>query len=167
MAIHDPRKFRRSLQRALASTATTTTTKRSKSAAVMLSQSDVYTLALEIEREEEDAPRRLALRNAGDVVRQVLDLVADNGSEMGVRKGDLYLALRNKRGVQALLGGKSESVALPRSVEKLLLVEEHVLEDFKTTRKGWVTAKELLLFCGVVKSDSGSSKGRLRECGCR
>ena len=117
----------------------------------MLSQLDVYALALEIEREEKDAPRRLALRNAGDVLRQVLDLVADNGSEMGVRKGDLILALRNKRVIQSLLSGNIErGVVLPRSVSELLDVEEHVLEDFNTTRKGWVTAKELLLFCGVV-----------------
>ena len=161
MAIQDPRKFRRLLQRALATTVTTATaatattttmaTKRSKNTAMMLSQLDVYALALEIEREEKDAPRRLALRNAGDVLRQVLDLVADNGSTMGVRKGDLILALRNKRVIQSLLSGNIETgVALPRSVSELLDMEEHVLEDFNTTRKGWVTAKELLLFCGVV-----------------
>ena len=61
------------------------------------------------------------------------------------------LALHNKRIIQSLLSGNIErGVVLPRSVSELLDVEEHVLEDFNTTRKGWVTAKELLLFCGVV-----------------
>ena len=165
LATTDPRKFRRLLQRAL--TATTeeerveastsggssgSSPKKSKSKPrdAMLSQADVLAIALKIEHEETDAPRRARLRNAGEAIRSALDLVADGGSIMGVRKDDLLLALRNKRNVIGYLTGGGDALSLPKSVMDLIHVTNHAMYDFETKRDGWVTAKELLQFCGVV-----------------
>ena len=132
---------------------------KSKTRDAMLSQNDVFEIALKIEREEQDAPRRAMLRNAGEALRNALDLVADGGSMMGVRKLDLLLALKKKRKVIGCLTGTGgvggETMVLPPKVIDLVNVQDHALNDFKTKKEGWVTAKELLVFCGVVGGGGG------------
>ena len=168
LATTDPRKFRRLLQRALTASDISATlaeenspSKKSKSKTrdAMLSQNDVFEIALKIEREEQDAPRRAMLRNAGEALRNALDLVADGGSMMGVRKLDLLLASKKKRKVIGYLtgtgGGGGETMVLPPKVIDLVNVQDHALNDFKTKKEGWVTAKELLVFCGVVGGGGG------------
>jgi ankyrin repeat protein len=168
MATTDPRKFRRLLQRAHNNTVPVEqetslssspggsspkrrTTSKSKARDALLTQADMLAIALEIEKEENDAPRRAMLRAAGDAVRNALDLVADNGSLMGVRKDDFLLALAHKRNVKQYLTGEKQGVVLPDALVQLLHVKKHELDDFQTERAEFVTAKELLIFTKVVR----------------
>ena len=146
LALTEPRKFRRLLQRALdirprALTTTTTTmlsddespsspssssssssspspgmTIKRKKSAMLISQQELLAIATCIEREEIDAPKRAMKRYIGDVFRQVFDLVADDAGTLGVSTHDLALALRHKREVIELLEGKRRAISSDASL---------------------------------------------------
>ena len=156
LATTDPRRFRRLLSRAMTNEIDvkgelqTSKPRKSKSRDALMSQADMLAIALEIEKEESEAPQRAMLRDAGSAIRSALDLIADEGGIMGVRKDDFLLALK-KRNLIEILTGEKQNVKLPENVTNLLHVTRHALDDFETARPRWVTAKELLIFTGVVK----------------
>ena len=156
LATTDPRRFRRLLSRAMTNEIDvkgelqTSKPRKSKSRDALMSQADLLAIALDIEKEESEAPQRAMLRDAGSAIRSALDLIADEGGIMGVRKDDFLLALK-KRNLIEILTGEKQNVKLPENVTNLLYVTRHALDDFETARPRWVTAKELLIFTGVVK----------------